>query len=167
MRGSNGFVVAPPSVRKDGAYRWLNDAPVAHAPAWLIALARKRGADRHGAADLNHAAPPALAAYNKGRGTTDDPDDLPTPPTPEEVRAALAALDPDCDYETWMRVGAATCKEFADEFVAWSATGSKFPGERECREKAKEFATMTQINLATLFHFATESDPDWRDYIGF
>ena len=30
--------VAPPSVRADGAYRWLNDNPIADAPQWLLDL---------------------------------------------------------------------------------------------------------------------------------
>jgi hypothetical protein len=30
--------VAPPSVRSDGEYRWLNDLPIAEAPQWLLDL---------------------------------------------------------------------------------------------------------------------------------
>ena len=36
------MVIAPPSVRKDGSYRWLNDLPVAEAPPWLIKAAREK-----------------------------------------------------------------------------------------------------------------------------
>src|SRR5262245_32863043 len=32
VRGEGGMVIAPPSVRKDGEYRWLNDLAIAHAP---------------------------------------------------------------------------------------------------------------------------------------
>ena len=39
VRGEGGMVIAPPSVRGDGAYRWLNDNPIADAPQWLIDLA--------------------------------------------------------------------------------------------------------------------------------
>jgi len=39
VRGEGGMVIAPPSVRNDGAYRWLNDHPIADAPQWLIDLA--------------------------------------------------------------------------------------------------------------------------------
>jgi hypothetical protein len=38
VRGDGGMVIAPPSVRKDGAYCWLNNLPIADAPPWLINL---------------------------------------------------------------------------------------------------------------------------------
>ena len=38
VRGEGGMVIAPPSVRGDGEYRWLNDNPIADAPQWLIDL---------------------------------------------------------------------------------------------------------------------------------
>jgi hypothetical protein len=48
VRGEGGMVVAPPTVKPDaGAYRWLNDAPIADAPAWLIALATEVGGEAH------------------------------------------------------------------------------------------------------------------------
>ena len=39
VRGEGGMVIAPPSVRDDGIYRWLNDNPIADATQWLIDLA--------------------------------------------------------------------------------------------------------------------------------
>jgi hypothetical protein len=39
VRGDGGMVIAPPSVRDDGVYRWLNDNNIADAPQWLIDLA--------------------------------------------------------------------------------------------------------------------------------
>lgn len=38
VRGEGGMVIAPPSVRSDGEYCWLNDLPIADAPQWLIDL---------------------------------------------------------------------------------------------------------------------------------
>jgi putative DNA primase/helicase len=52
VRGEGGMVIAPPSVRGDGAYRWLNDNPIAEAPQWLLDLVSKP----------NHAAAPVTAA---------------------------------------------------------------------------------------------------------
>src|SRR5262249_30400089 len=45
VRGEGGMVIAPPSVRSDGAYRWLNDNPIADASQWLIDLASGKGSD--------------------------------------------------------------------------------------------------------------------------
>jgi hypothetical protein len=45
VRGEGGMVIAPPSTRSDGAYRWLNNNPIADAPQWLIDLAVGKGAD--------------------------------------------------------------------------------------------------------------------------
>jgi hypothetical protein len=36
VKGEGGMVIAPPSVRHDGVYRWLNDHPIVEAPAWLL-----------------------------------------------------------------------------------------------------------------------------------
>ena len=39
VRGDGGMVVAPPTVRPGvGAYRWLNDRPIAEPPQWLLEL---------------------------------------------------------------------------------------------------------------------------------
>jgi hypothetical protein len=38
VKGEGGMVIAPPSVRDDGEYRWLNNHPIADAPQWLIDL---------------------------------------------------------------------------------------------------------------------------------
>ena len=43
IKGDGGMFVAPPSVRGDGGYRWLNDLPIADAPQWLIDLVTRRG----------------------------------------------------------------------------------------------------------------------------
>src|SRR5262249_9560796 len=45
VRGEGGMVIAPPSVRSDGVYRWLNNNPIADASQWLIDLAVGKGAD--------------------------------------------------------------------------------------------------------------------------
>jgi Bifunctional DNA primase/polymerase, N-terminal len=43
VRGDGGYVVAPPSVHPHGpVYRWLNAAPPAVAPDWLVDLTRPR-----------------------------------------------------------------------------------------------------------------------------
>jgi hypothetical protein len=46
VRGDGGMVVAPPSKRTDGRYRWLNKTGIAAPPAWLLDLVTKRAAKR-------------------------------------------------------------------------------------------------------------------------
>ena len=42
IRGDGGMAIAPPSVKPGvGQYKWLNDAPVANAPVWLIEAVSK------------------------------------------------------------------------------------------------------------------------------
>ena len=40
VKADGGMVVAPPSVRSDGKYIWMNHEEIAEAPAWLIELIR-------------------------------------------------------------------------------------------------------------------------------
>jgi hypothetical protein len=44
VRGDGGYAAVAPSATEDGTYQWLGDpaAPLAIAPDWLLALARKR-----------------------------------------------------------------------------------------------------------------------------
>jgi putative DNA primase/helicase len=42
VRGDGGMVVAPPSVRDDGTYRWIKRAPLAPLPTWLVELTREK-----------------------------------------------------------------------------------------------------------------------------
>jgi hypothetical protein len=41
VRGDGGMVIAPPTVRADGVYRWLNNNPVAPMPEWLVQLTQE------------------------------------------------------------------------------------------------------------------------------
>ena len=38
VKGDGGMVIAPPSKRGDGHYRWLNNLPIADTPDWLLEL---------------------------------------------------------------------------------------------------------------------------------
>jgi hypothetical protein len=55
VRGEGGMVIAPPSVRGDGAYRWLNNFAIAEAPEWLVslAIAASKKNSNNGAADTD------------------------------------------------------------------------------------------------------------------
>src|ERR1039458_5604108 len=42
IRGTGNMVIGPGSRRTDGEYVWIQSAPVAHAPKWLLALVTAR-----------------------------------------------------------------------------------------------------------------------------
>jgi putative DNA primase/helicase len=42
VKGDGGMIVAPPTVRPDGVYRWINRNPIAAMPAWLIELTKDK-----------------------------------------------------------------------------------------------------------------------------
>lgn len=51
IKGDGGMVIAPPSKRADDSYRWLNDLPIAEAPAWLVEQAVAAGQQTEAAAN--------------------------------------------------------------------------------------------------------------------
>ena len=84
VKGDGGMVIAPPSVRPGkGVYRWLNDLPIADAPAWLLELVT--------AGDE--------PANQSGEGTA----------PAWKVAAALAAIPngAEVDRDQWVRIGMA------------------------------------------------------------
>lgn len=82
-----------------------------------------------------------------------------------DVESALAAIDPDCEYTPWVEIGMAlhsTCADWAfplwDE---WSATGTKYRGADELRDKWKGFtADGGGIGIGTLYKHA--KDAGWE-----
>lgn len=57
---------------------------------------------------------------------------------------ALRAIDPDCSYDEWLRVGMALKQEGAtcDTWDTWSSGGSKYK-EGECQKNGSRFGGMT------------------------
>jgi Bifunctional DNA primase/polymerase, N-terminal/AAA domain/Primase C terminal 2 (PriCT-2) len=172
VRGEGGMVIAPPSVRKDGQYRWLNDVfPLADAPRWLIDLTTA-----HKVRDNVIKFPPPSEellkrmAEDTGKGFSTDPADLPQKATVEEIKAALAVIPANCSEDEWWRIAAALYDHFGDTedgfniFHEWSATGgASYKGERDCRNKWRHSASKKDIHIGTLFHYADEYDASWRD----
>ena len=69
---------------------------------------------------------------------------------------ALRAIDPDCSYDEWLRVGMALKQEGAtcDTWDTWSSGGSKYK-EGECQKKWKSFRR-DDVTGGTLMHIARE-----------
>jgi hypothetical protein len=95
VRGDGGMVVAPPTVTPKGTYRWMNDAPVADAPQWLIDLAKDETSSDN---VVNFPTPPdwlreLMERKPKlaGLGVSTDADDL--PPKLDLVHRAFLYID--------------------------------------------------------------------------
>lgn len=91
----------------------------------------------------------------------------------EHVREAINAIDPDCDYKTWTEVAAALRHQFSDEedareayrlFDEWSATGTKYRGEKDTWAKWKSFRPWAKgrapVTVRTLYKHAMDSGWD-------
>lgn len=78
-----------------------------------------------------------------------------------DIAGMLAAIDPDCDYETWVRCGMATHHATQgagfDLWNNWSAKGQSYPGPKELEKKWHSFGKSKSLaTVGTLVHFARE-----------
>jgi hypothetical protein len=149
VRGEGGMVICPPSIRKDGQYRWVNEGtPIADMPAWLIELAKED--------------------YDQpiDRNTIDD-----TLADIDEVAAALAVLpNDDPSWSEWnkrgMAIWAATAgsNEGFNLFDEWSKKWTGYNAkDTNKRWKAYTKYPPAQITARSIFYWANEVDPSWQD----
>lgn len=151
VKGDGGMVVGPPTVRADGAYKWINDLPIAEAPAWLIKLVKDKPRP-----------PPerncATASDDRGFCEYDV----------AEARAALAVIDPDLARSDWIAIACALFNGFGEDgfelWDEWSSRGGKYPGARDIQYQWHSIARAGGYNftIATVFHFANEANLGWR-----
>jgi hypothetical protein len=154
VRGEGGMVLAPPTVKPGkGAYRWLNDAPIADAPEWLI----------------------KLATVKKARnGYTPEADDAQQDSEPEadfeRIAAAIAVLpNDDLDWESWNNTGLAIYRATGGSeegfrlFDAWSNKSKKGDSART-QDKWEKYHTCppNSIGAGSIFHWADEACPDYE-----
>lgn len=85
------------------------------------------------------------------------------------VVSAIAVLDPDCDYLTWISVGMALHSGFESSaeglalWDEWSVRGTSYrDGETAYKWSSFGKGTGKQINIGTLFHFASEKGWEWN-----
>ncbi len=80
------------------------------------------------------------------------------------IESALAVLDPDCDRDTWVRIGQAIQDELGEEGFSlwdeWSRTGSNYR-EASALETWRSFGQGRGITIGTLFKLAR--DAGWSD----
>jgi hypothetical protein len=154
------MVLAPPS-RKGTAYRWISEAEIAEAPAWLLRLVQATGTGGAESTDI----PAWIDEADAGRGA--EPEEL---PSLAELEAAVAAIpNENLGWTEWCSIGMAIYASCGgawaglDLFDAWSR---KWPGynEQHTFQKWQEIrgCPPTRTGFGKLEALAWEADPDWR-----
>jgi len=179
IKGDGGMVIAPPSIKPGvGEYRWLNDKPIANAPAWLIEAATtdkasettrtRNSSSRAPSGEQAHTeADDPFAAYSEQAMSRANADlDL------DEVEAALMVIpnDASVNFEEWNTIGmslyAATSGSAAG-FAMFDSWSQKYPAYDADDTKAKWEALKkcppTSIGVGSIFYRANQASPSWRD----
>jgi putative DNA primase/helicase len=148
VRGDGGMVIAPPSQRETGAYRWISETEIAEAPPWLVDLVAQPKDDK----------PRTAAADAELLGPLCD------------IAAAVDVIpNNDLDWESWNKFGMAihaASDGSEDGFAAFdrfSAKANKYDPDTT-REKWQAFngCPPDRIGFDFLAAEAHKADPEWR-----
>lgn len=152
IRGVGGYVILPPSNHYTGGkYEWLNlGAEIQAAPDWLITkLTTKK------VRQLDELQPEVVEDSKKKDAK---------PLSQAELVRLLDFIPPDCDRETWIKVGAGLWKEFGAKkgWEIWKAWGQKYDDPKrgwtdsEGRKQWESFRDKG-ITGGTIAHLAKEN----------
>lgn len=77
---------------------------------------------------------------------------------------ALNCINPDIDYEDWIAIGQALHSEFGEQgknaWYSWSASGSKYQGEKDLDSHWRSFGKKDGVSMGTLYKHA--KDHGWQ-----
>ena len=168
IKGDGGMFVAPPSVRSDGAYKWLNNLPIAEAPQWLIDLVRDD------APALDSSSSSGEKNFFEQYG-----DELREPVPLNKIAMMLKVIpnDDDVSWDDWNDVGMATWYGAPNDdglalFDKWSQRSPKYmkviegtTGKQRTDKKWAAFSKCppTKLSVGKLFYLADQADQNWRD----
>lgn len=79
-----------------------------------------------------------------------------------DIQEMLAVLDPDCDYDAWIKIGMsihhATGGAGFDQWCDWSSNGSKYPGPDKLERHWHSFGkSANPATLGTLVYYAEQA----------
>jgi hypothetical protein len=146
VRGDGGMIVAPPTRRADGQYRWLNAFAFAGPPPWLLALVVQQPRRPRVGGHYNGVAPPSLIA------------------------AAVSVIpNNDLGWEAWNKIGMALWAATDGNdggltaFHTFSRKSAKYD-VAATTERWERYATSppTEIGVGTIFWLADKADHNWR-----
>jgi hypothetical protein len=169
VKGDGGMVIAPPSVRGDGEYRWLNDLPIADAPQWLIDLITAKGNGKSQSKERPKIeTAEAFKGLDPGQGLGQGVE-YPTADI-EQIRAAFAVIPNDnLGWDDWNKGGMAlfSATNGSDDglavFHAWSSKSKKYDKQRtDDKWAAYKTCPPERIGAGSIFHWANEAAPGWE-----
>ena len=77
---------------------------------------------------------------------------------------ALNCINPDIDYSDWIAIGQALHSEFGEQgknaWYSWSASGSKYQGEKDLDSHWRSFGKKDGVSMGTLYKHA--KDHGWQ-----
>jgi hypothetical protein len=160
VKGEGGMVLAPPSRKGTEAYRWVCEAEIAEAPAWLLRLVQATGASTGGAESTD--IPAWITEADAGRGA--ESEEL---PSLAELEAAVAAIPngSETDRDQWVAIGMAikACRGGEDGFAIFDTWSAKWPGyDAGKTREAWEGFKPKRTGFGKLKALAWETNPDWR-----
>lgn len=146
---SSGFVVGAGSQHASGnTYTVLDGHPdnIEEAPAALVDLLRK----------------PEYHRTEHNGGVMDV--------TEADIADMLSHIDPDCEHETWVRVGMAIHDATGGTAFAlwdtWSSGGSKYPDTETLEKRWHSFGKASMpVTIGTLIHYAEQGG--WKQSVTF
>jgi hypothetical protein len=156
IKGDGGMVIAPPSLRSDGRYRWLNARPIADAPDWLIERVRDDA--------------PAQDRSNNG-GEKDPFEQWRFEAPIEKIVKTLAAIsNNDAPWEKWNLVLMATFNASGRslEGLMAAVTYSKRSGKYNARTTLEKWlgyfkSPPTNVGYGKLKYLADQDTPGWDE----
>lgn len=137
-------IVAYPSIRPEGIYKWIEGGDIPEMPKWMT---EEMGIPWGG---------------NSNRGSEEvDEEDLETKYTPRQVWKMLSHIDPnELDYDNWLYCLQAIHSQHPDEIGfrmadKWSQRGSRYKAS-EVSLRWKSFDDSGSIRIGTLIFFAQQ-----------
>ena len=156
VRGDGGMVIAPPTVRKDGQYRWVSGL-ISEPPAWLLEQVV-----------ANYEAAPTFEAPALGDGF----DEFTTEPEPiEKLEAALAVLDPrELGHDEHLKVACVLFRELGDvdgfnTLADWLQSVPDYYDPALAKAQWRSVAAKSGYGYGagSLYYLADTADHSWRE----